>query len=177
MELFAENSTLSLWLIQYGSFAIFGLLAVGIIALPVPEETLMVFAGVLMSQDKLSVVSAPIAAVLGSFCGISVSYYIGRTAGHYFFHKWGKWVGLTEKRLQKAHEWTERFGTWALLIGYFVPGVRHFTGFSAGTTDLEFNRFALFASLGACLWVSCFLSVGYFFGDYWVAVLTRIGSL
>ena len=177
MELLSENSTLSLWLLHYGSFALFGLLAVGIIAVPVPEETLMVLAGVLMSQGNLSVVATPLAAFLGSVCGISVSYWLGRTAGHNFLHRYGKWVGLTEKRLKKAHNWFERFGTWTLLIGYFIPGLRHFTGFSAGSTDLELNRFALFAYSGALLWVSTFLSVGYFFGDYWVAFFARLGCL
>jgi membrane protein DedA with SNARE-associated domain len=177
MELLAENSTLSLWLMQYGCFAIFGLLVVGIIAFPVPEETLMVLAGILMSQGNLSIPSTLLAAFLGSICGISISYSIGRTAGHYVIHTFGKWIGLTEKRLQKAHAWTERFGTWTLFIGYFIPGLRHFTGFLAGTTDLEFNRFARFAYSGALLWILTFLSVGYFFGDYCVAFLSRFGSL
>lgn len=174
MELLSENSSLSLWLLQYGSFALFGLLAVGILALPVPEETLMVLAGALMSHGNLSITTTVLSAFLGSVCGISMSYFIGRTAGHYFLHKIGPWIGLTEKRLQKAHEWFERFGTWTLMIGYFIPGLRHFTGFSAGTTDLEFNRFALFAYTGAFLWVSVFLSFGYFFGDYCMAFLSAL---
>ena len=176
MELFAENSTFSLWLLNYGSFALFGLLAVGIIALPVPEETLMVFAGLLMSQGKLSLATTPFAAFFGSICGMTVSYFLGRTAGHYCIHKFGPWIGLTEKRLQKAHDWFERFGTWTLMIGYFIPGLRHFTGFSAGTTDLEFNRFALFAYTGAFFWVSTFLSLGYFFGDYCVTCIAYLGN-
>jgi len=171
MELLAENSTFSLWLLHYGSFALFGLLAVGIIAMPIPEETLMVLAGLLMSQGKLSLTATPFAALFGSICGMTVSYVLGRTAGHFCIHRLGSWVGLTEKRLQKVHDWFERIGTWTLVIGYFIPGLRHFTGFSAGTTDLEYNRFALFAYSGALLWVSTFLSVGYFFGDRCVAYL------
>jgi membrane protein DedA with SNARE-associated domain len=176
MEFFAENSTFSLWLLQYGSFALFGLLAVGIIAMPVPEETLMILAGLLMSQGKLSLTLTPIAALTGSMLGITLSYVLGRTAGMYFVHRFGKWVGLTEKRLQKAHDWFEKFGIYTLVIGYFIPGIRHFTGFSAGTTNVEFDRFALFAYLGAFLWVSTFLSLGYFFSDYWIACLACIAS-
>jgi membrane protein DedA with SNARE-associated domain len=167
MEFLAENSTFSLWLLQYGSFALFGLLAIGILALPVPEETLMVVAGLLMSQGRLSLTATPLAALFGSICGISMSYFIGRTAGNYCIHKFGSYVGLTENRIRNAHEWFEKFGTWTLLIGYFIPGLRHFTGFSAGMTSLEFPRFALFAYFGALLWTSAFLSVGYYFGDCW----------
>lgn len=174
IEVLSENSTFSLWLLHYGSFALFGLLAFGIIAFPVPEETLMLFAGLLMSQGRLSLTATPLAAIFGSICGISVSYLLGRTAGNYCIHRFGARVGLTESRLQKAHEWFEKFGTWTLMIGYFVPGLRHFTGFSAGTTNLEFNRFALFAYSGAVVWVSTFLTVGYFFGDCCIALLSYL---
>lgn len=173
MEFLAEDSTLSLWLVQYGSFALFALLAVGILALPVPEESLMVAAGLLMSNGNLNVWPTFFAAFAGSACGISMSYFVGRTAGHFFLVKYGRWVGFTEKRITKAHEWFEKFGTWALMIGYFIPGVRHFTGFCAGTTDLKFSRFLIFAFVGAFLWVSTFLTLGYYFGDCCIAFFTR----
>lgn len=171
MDFLAEGSSLSLWLVQYGAFALFGLLALGIFALPVPEESLMVAAGLLMSNGNVAIGSTFLAALLGSICGISMSYLVGRTAGHYVVTKYGRWVGLTERRMKKAHRWFEQFGTWALLVGYFIPGVRHFTGLCAGSTDLEPSRFILFAWSGALLWVSTFLSVGYFFGDCCIALL------
>lgn len=161
--------TLLNWTAQYGSGTLFILLALGIIAFPVPEETLMVFAGILMANGKLHIHYTIIAALGGSLCGITVSYFIGRTAGSYVTHKYGKWMGLTEERLQKAHEWFEYYGKWSLFVGYFIPGVRHFTGLIAGTTALDFRYFMLFAYTGAVLWVTTFLSVGYFFGEYALA--------
>jgi len=41
------------------------------------------------------------------------------------------------------------------------------TAFAAGMSDLEAPQFALFAYTGAVLWVSAFLSLGYFLGDRW----------
>lgn len=165
METLMDNETLSFWLIHYGSFALFLLLALGIIALPIPEETLMVLAGILMHKGLLQIPPTVMATYAGSICGISISYVLGRTLGNYFIHKYGSWIGLTEQRLQQAHSWFERFGKWSLLIGYFIPGVRHFTGFSAGVTNLEYKQFAIFAYIGAILWGTLFLSVGYFFGN------------
>lgn len=173
MEFLSEGHALSTWLLEYGSFALFALLAAGIIAVPVPEESLMIVAGILMGQGNLSIGSTIISSLSGSICGITVSYLIGRTAGHYLILKYGKWVGFTEKKLKKAHEWFERFGTWALLFGYFIPGVRHLTGLCAGMTDLEPPRFALFAYVGALLWVSTFLSIGYFFGEYCISFIAH----
>jgi len=163
MENFFQNETLSNLILQYGSFAIFFLLMLGIIALPVPEETLMVFSGVLMAQGTLPIHSTVIAAYAGSMAGITISYLLGRTLGHYFVVKYGGWIGLTEDRLQKIRDWFDHFGKWTLVIGYFIPGVRHFTGFFAGMSELKYSHFALYAYMGSILWVTTFLSIGYFF--------------
>lgn len=170
MDLLADNSALTVWLLQYGSIALFFLLATGIVALPVPEETLMVISGILMFHEKLSVFPTLLAAYLGVMCGITVSYLLGRTANQYLIPKYGKWVGITPIRLQKAHNWFERYGKWTLSVGYFIPGVRHFTGVVAGTAKLEYSQFALFAYTGAVFWVTTFLSIGYFFGKQWLAL-------
>ncbi len=164
----------SVWLMQYGAIALFVLLTVGIIVLPVPEETLMLISGSLMVNGKLPIFSTILAAFLGAICGISISYLIGRTAGHYLVIKYGKWVGLTEKRFKKAHDWFERFGKWALLIGYFIPCVRHLTGISAGTSEFSYRHFATYAYLGAAIWVSTFLSLGYFFGKQALMLYEKI---
>lgn len=166
MEFLPDFETFSLWLVNYGSFALFGLLMLGIVALPVPEETLMMLAGALIRNGQLHLHETLIAAYLGSMVGITVSYILGKTVGFYFLHKYGSWLGLTEAKLQKAHLWFEKYGKWTLFIGYFIPGVRHFTGFSAGAAKLEYPTFALFAYTGAFFWVSTFVALGYFFGTY-----------
>lgn len=166
MECVAPHDPMTLWLLEYGSIALFVLLTLGIVAFPVPEETLMVIAGILMSKGSLNIVPTCVAAYCGSICGITMSYVLGRTLGYYLLHHYGGWIGITEERTQQAHAWFEHYGKWSLAIGYFIPGVRHFTGFSAGTTSLDLHQFALFAYGGAAIWVTTFLSIGYFFGDY-----------
>lgn len=174
MDVLAENSDLSLWLIQYGSFALFVLLTLGIIILPVPEETLMVIAGILMKQGKLPVSQTVSAAYLGCLCGITASYVLGRTGGLFMITRYGSWLGIGPKQLEYAHRWFKKFGKWALCMGYFIPGVRHFTGLCAGMTSLQFKSFALFAYTGAFVWVSLFLSIGYFFGHYALSLFENI---
>jgi membrane protein DedA with SNARE-associated domain len=158
---------LTTWLTQYGSFALFALLALGILALPVPDETLIVFAGILISQQKLYLTPTLFAAYLGTICGITVSYSIGRLAGIYLLHKHGRWFGVTEAKLIKVHNWFEHYGTWLLFFGYFLPGIRHLTGYAAGMTELSYKRFAIFAYCGAVVWASIFLLIGYYLGNRW----------
>ena len=103
MDLLPDNNTLWYWLNAYGSISLFFLLAVGIIALPVPEETLMVLAGTAMEQGYLPIVFTILAAYLGSVCGITVSYLLGKTFGIWLLHKYGKWFFLSEKKIAKGH--------------------------------------------------------------------------
>lgn len=160
------------WLLEYGSLALFFLLALGIVALPIPDETLMVISGVLIHQGNMSPIPTLIAAYLGTICGITLSYLIGRTAGHFVIKRYGKWIGINDQNLKKAHDWYEYLGKWTLTFGYFVPGVRHVTGIIAGMTELEYPKFALFAYTGAILWATTFLSIGYYFGPYWTHILS-----
>jgi membrane protein DedA with SNARE-associated domain len=154
------------WLLKYKGIALFLLLALGIVGLPIPDETLMTFAGVYMAKNELSFVPTLFAAYAGSLIGITVSYLIGRTAGAYLVRKYGPRFGLTQERIDRVHRWFEKIGKWTLLVGYFVPGVRHLTGYVAGTTELSFMQFAIFAYTGAILWCTLFLSFGYFSGQH-----------
>lgn len=174
MESLFDNETMSLWLVNYGSVALFFLLALGVFALPIPDETLMILSGILMFKGHLPIHSTILSSYAGSMCGITLSYLFGRTAGSFIIHRYGRWFGLTEEHLQKAHNWFERFGKWTLVIGYFIPGIRHLTGFSAGTTELEYRQFALFAYTGALLWATVFLSIGYFLGDYFLTAVSLV---
>jgi membrane protein DedA with SNARE-associated domain len=158
------------WIAQYGYLAIFLLLVCGIVGLPVPDETLLTFTGYLVYKGSLSLPLAFTAALAGSLSGITVSYTLGRTLGMKAIHRYGRYIHITEERVNKAHGWFARVGHWGLTFGYFVPGVRHLSAFAAGMSNVEAPQFALFAYSGGALWVASFLSLGYFLGERWEAV-------
>lgn len=155
------------WVSSYGAISLFFLLMLGIVGLPVPDETLLVFSGYLIYSGRLDPVFTVVCAALGSMTGISVSYWLGRTFGYKVIHKYGPRFHLTEERLARVHNWFERIGRWTLFVGYYIPGVRHFTAVVAGASELEPHVFARFAYSGAAVWVGTFLSLGYFLGDRW----------
>ncbi|HEX4229586.1 MAG TPA: DedA family protein [Bryobacteraceae bacterium] len=159
-----------LWIEHYGYAGLFGLLVLGIVGVPVPDETLLVFSGYLVSQGKLHLVLVFLAAFAGSACGISLSYYLGETLGFHFVRRFGRYVHLTEERVALVNRWFHHAGNWVLMFGYFVPGVRHVTAFAAGMARLEYRIFAGHAYLGAAIWVAGFLTLGYFVGDQWQVV-------
>ena len=137
------------WIAQYGYLAIFSLLVLGIVGLPVPDETLLTFTGYLVFRGHLSPPLAFLSAFAGSTCGITLSYTLGRTFGIALIHRYGRYLRITGDRVEKAHAWFRRAGHWSLTIGYFIPGVRHFTAYAAGMSELEYPTFALFAYAGA----------------------------
>jgi len=159
---------------HYGHLALFCLLMLGIIGLPIPDETLLTFSGYLIYKGQFHVLPTVAAAYAGSVCGITVSYTIGRTGGLYLVHKYGPYFHFTPERLNRVHEWFEKMGRWALFFGYFMPGVRHFTALVAGSSELEPHVFALFAYSGGLLWVLTFVSLGYFLGDQWSRISAEV---
>ncbi|HUP03549.1 MAG TPA: DedA family protein [Bryobacteraceae bacterium] len=162
------------WISQYGYAAIFCLLVSGIVGLPVPDETLLTFTGYLIFKGNLSLAPSFAAALAGSLSGITLSYTLGRKFGLPLIHRYGKYLRIREEHLNKAHAWFARAGHWSLTGGYFIAGVRHLTAYAAGMSDVEYPQFALFAYSGGVLWVSTFLSLGYFLGDRWEAVQRTI---
>jgi membrane protein DedA with SNARE-associated domain len=164
------GSQIEIWIAHYGYAAIFGLLVLGIVGLPVPDETLLAFSGYLVFHGRLRLPLAYGSALAGSLCGITLSYTLGRTFGLGLIHRYGRYLRITEDNVQRAHAWFARAGHWALTFGYFVPGVRHLTAFAAGMSELEPHQFAVFAYPGGCAWVASFMGLGYFLGERWQAV-------
>jgi membrane protein DedA with SNARE-associated domain len=159
------------WIATYGIAAIFVLLMLGVFGLPVPDETLLTFAGVLVRDGDLHLIPTLLAASLGSMCGITLSYVLGRTLGLGIVHRYGRYIHVTERDLARVEGWFERWGKWMLTVGYFIPGVRHFTALVAGSSSLPPRTFAAYAYPGAAIWSAFFVTLGWYVGDRYEAVL------
>lgn len=165
------------WITQYGYAAIFFLLVLGIVGLPVPDETLLTFSGYLVFKGHLSLPLVVATAFTGSIIAMTISYTLGRTFGIALIHRYGKYIRLTEERVNRAHAWFERVGHWGLTFGYFVPGFRHLTAYAAGMSEVEPRHFAFYAYPGGFLWVSTFVGIGYFLGERWKIVQRELDSI
>ena len=159
---------------EYGYAAIFLLLVTGIVGAPWPEETLLAFAGYLAFKGALRLELTLAVGFIGSVCGITVSYMLGRTAGLFVIHKLGRFLFLNDAKLTRVRQWFERFGKWVLILGYFIPGVRHFTALVAGTSRLPYREFAPFAYTGALLWSTIFITLGYTVGRQWRRIVDEL---
>ncbi len=161
---------------SYGYVGIFASLMLGMFGLPIPDETILAFTGFLLSKHYFHPVPAFLLAYLGSIFGITVNYLVGRTIGLPLLHKYGRYIRISEEKLQLTHQWYENYGKWSLFGGYFLPGFRHLTPFIAGVSGLEFRHFAPFAYTGGFLWVAVFIAIGYFLGEEWRLIIPQIES-
>ncbi len=161
---------IELFLAHYGYFAIFGLLMLGIVGPLIPDETILVLAGAAVHSGQMQMIPAIIAGFLGSVCGITVSYLLGRTGAVLLLERFGPFKRHLGKHMPKVEQWFEKYGKWSLFFGYFIAGLRHFTAVTAGMSKLPAYELAMFAYPGALLWVITFVSIGYFIGQQWETI-------
>ena len=81
--------------------------------------------------------------------------------------KYGTYMHVTSERLGKGQVWFRRYGPKALVIGYFVPGLRHLTVYLSGMSQMTYGSFLYRAAIGAITWVLTFISLGLVVDNNW----------
>ncbi len=160
------------WIARYGYAALFVLLAVGILGLPVPDETLLTFVGYLIWRGQMDPVASLVTALAGAVCGITLSFLLGRGLGRVLLER-GWILRRHQHELERVQRWYQRWGRWLLLVGYFIPGVRHLTAYLAGASAMPVWSFAVAAYTGALLWTTTFILLGYWLGEQWTRATAR----
>lgn len=162
-------SILTTWLEHYGYGMLFIALFLEMLALPLPGEMMMSYTGLFVFEGKLNWLLSIVSASAGVTAGITLSYWIGYRLGRPFVAKYGHRIHLGEQQLAKMSLWFEKYGDKLLFVAYFIPGVRHITGYFCGVTRMSFRRYALYSYSGAIVWVSLFISLGRILGPKWEA--------
>jgi len=152
---------------HYGYIVLFIALTMELVAFPFPGETLMTYCGFLVFQGKLNWIISMLVASCGAITGITISYFIGRVLGKTFFNKYGSYIHLSPEKLDKTSKWFDKYGNGLLIVAFFIPGIRHITGYFSGITKISYKRFALNAGIGAIIWTGTFISLGKLLGDNW----------
>ncbi len=133
---------------------------VGLLA---PGETALIVGGVVAGQGRISLVTVIGIAWACAVLGDCVSFELGRRKGRAFLLRHGPRFGMAEPRIVKVEAFFERHGGKAIFLGRFVGIVRAVAPFLAGSGRMPFRRFFPYDVLGAGLWTSTFLVLGYLF--------------
>ncbi|MFJ8262967.1 DedA family protein [Rummeliibacillus sp. NPDC094406] len=161
---------------QHGYFIVLVGLMLEYIALPFPGEPTLVYAGYLVHTGDLNLLLLILLSCIGTCVGMTIQYFLGNKLGMPFIQKYGKYVFLTQRKIDLTKMWFDKYGYFLLFIAFFIPGVRHFTGYFVGIINLSFRRFAIIIFSGALFWVSFFLIGGYWLGDKMQYVFSMIGQ-
>lgn len=137
----------------------------GVVVMPfLPGDSLLFALGAIAARGSLSIPLLFILILLGAFLGDNLNYFFGKKLGPKVFqNENSKW--LSQKNLLKAQSFYDKYGVKTVIIARFVPIVRTFAPFVAGVGNMKYSKFISFSFLGALLWVSSFLGLGYFFGN------------
>ncbi|MCB2292788.1 VTT domain-containing protein [Clostridium algoriphilum] len=152
---------------NYGYIILFSALVLELIAFPLPGELMMTYCGFLVYQSKMNWILSIFIATGGVILGITISYLVGTKLGAKFFEKYGPYIHLGPAKIKKTSEWFNASGNKLLILAYFIPGVRHITGYFSGITKISYKRFALNAYFGALMWTATFISLGKVLGPNW----------
>jgi membrane protein DedA with SNARE-associated domain len=153
-------------LARYGYLAVVGLIMVESFGIPAPGQTILVVAGVSAGSGRLNVVLVAGLGFLAAVTGDSVGYWIGRSGGRRLVLRVGRYVFLTEKRLDAVEGFFARHGGKIVVVARFVDGLRQFNGVVAGLAGMRWWRFLACNALGAAVWASLWTAVGYFAGRH-----------
>ena len=157
-----------------GWFGVVVLMSIESTAIPLPSEVIMPLAGWRLVLDRGHgipyVFLAGFWGAVGSLIGSLAEYYVARAGGRPFIKKYGKYVLITQKDLERADRWFQTRGELTVFVARMIPGVRGFISIPAGIARMNVFRFAIFTFIGALPWTLGLAWGGFLLGENYDAI-------
>lgn len=135
--------------------------------IPVPSEIVLPFSGFLIASGQFLLWPAVLLATLGNVVGSVILFWIGASGGRWFLEKYGKYVLIHHRDIEKGEAWFKRHGNKAVFFGRMMPIVRTFISLPAGVAQMNFKKFIVFTTLGALPWNFALVYLGLKAGENW----------
>lgn len=149
----------------WGYLGIFVLVFAGNLGLPVPEETVLIAAGFLAGRGLLDLEAVYVVVVASAVVGDSCGFLIGRTGGQHLLERLASRFAFVRGRLEQLRLFFDQHGSKAVFMARFITGARFLAGPMAGAAGMPFLRFLGWNVLGALIWCSLMVTIGYLVGD------------
>lgn len=150
---------------SWGYFGIFMLMALESSFIPFPSEVVMIPAGYLVFKGSMNLWIAFISGVAGSLAGAVFNYYLCYFFGRPIIRKYGKFVGINDKKFKKFENFFRKHGEISTFNCRLLPGIRQYISLPAGLAKMNIFKFCIFTSLGAGIWVAVLMATGYVMGQ------------
>jgi membrane protein DedA with SNARE-associated domain len=160
------HGRLEQWLHDYGYLAVFVMVGIESIGIPLPGETMLIAAAVYAgSTHNLSIGLIVAAAAAGAIVGDNIGYSVGRHGGWRLLRRYGHRVGIDERRLKLGRYLFLRHGGKVVFLGRFTAILRTYAAALAGANHMPFRRFFSFNASGGIVWASVY-GVGYYYAAH-----------
>jgi len=153
------------WLANWGYLGIFVCVFVGNLGIPVPEETVMLVAGFLAGRAILDLKLVYLVCVMSAVCGDCCGFLIGRRGGQRIIARLAARFSTIRQRYERLQLFFHTHGSKAVFMARFIAGVRFMAGPMAGAAGMPFFRFLGWNVLGAIVWCTLVVTIGYLVGD------------
>jgi membrane protein DedA with SNARE-associated domain len=153
------------------------LMAIQTIAIPMPSEVIIPFAGSLVAAGRFSLIGIALTGGLGSSLGAAVAYFIGYKGGRPLVEKYGKYILISRHDLQMADDFFAKHGIKAAFLGMLLPVVRSFISFPAGISKVKFWKFEVYVFLASFIWSAVLGYIGIKLGENWPSLRDKFKSL
>jgi len=150
---------------DWGYLGIFLLMTVESSFIPFPSEIVLVPAGYLASEEKMSISLIMLSGLGGSILGAFINYYLAFFVGRKFLQRYGKYFFIKESTLEKMENYFQKHGAISTFIGRLIPGIRQLISIPAGLSKMNIATFTLYTSLGAGIWALILVLLGFFIGE------------
>jgi len=158
------------FLSQWGLAAVFLFGFLEACCVPIPSEITFGFAGVLAGEGRLNIVAVIIVGTLAELIGSFVSYTVGRVAERPLVSRFGRYLLITERDIDRAEHFLAGRGAWAVPVGRALPVVRTFISIVAGFTKMPALLFGVLSLIGTAIWVTAISMVGYALSSTWQSI-------
>jgi membrane protein DedA with SNARE-associated domain len=149
---------------HWGYIAIFVVVVLGNVGLPLPEETILAVAGYLVWRGELNLIGVLVVGVVSAVAGDNLGYWLGRRYGRTALPRYARWVLGHPERLGAMEAFVEKRGPFAVFVARFIPGIRFMAGPLAGGLGMSFMPFFGANVLGALVYVPVAVAGGYLVG-------------
>lgn len=156
------------WLVEtigsLGYTGIFVLMAMESSVIPIPSELVMPPAGYLAHRGEMNMAIAILSGTAGSLAGAYANYFASRYLGRPLLIKYGRYVFISEEKLNRIERFFMAHGEVSTFIGRLLPVARHLISIPAGLSGMSHVKFSIYTLLGAGIWVTVLTYIGYFIG-------------
>lgn len=158
-------------LTEWGYLALFIIMALENMNIPIPSEIVLGFAGFLVFKGVFAFWPTILVGTAAGLTGSLLSYWMGYKGGRKILLKFSTKGGLTTKKLIAADSWFQNFGGLAVFTGRLLPGIRTFISLPAGIAKYNLKKFIVFSIAGTIPWTMLLVYIGSILGENWETLL------